>query len=222
MRILKESEIDVLGPEDLREYAKELARYAKELEELAYKDPLTGLNNRRALENELKSLERGNYALLFIDVDNFKKINDTYGHKAGDHVLKRIARALKGSTRISRGQDKLFTEAFTGRYGGDEMIVLLKDIKPENIPYVMERITEYVEREKDNLKKTLKRLWRMKKYPHSEEVLRDIENISLSMGVGVFEEYTPEVLKTADKALYQTKRHRVEQKYQSDTFNPLK
>lgn len=92
------------------------------LQEMVTQDGLTGLGNRLSLhqwiERELSRTRRHNspLALMMIDVDHFKKINDTLGHIGGDHVLKTIASVFKRSTR---GSDLLF------RFGGDEFTILL-------------------------------------------------------------------------------------------------
>lgn len=96
---------------------------AHELEALATRDSLTGLPNRlilvERLTTALKRADRGEHdvAVAFVDCDRFKKINDTYGHQAGDEYLKHVARALAGSVR------EVDTVA---RLGGDEFIVLLE------------------------------------------------------------------------------------------------
>lgn len=87
------------------------------------RDGLTGLNNRRRLEQYLIELDEQNWGgvschLLLMDVDRFKKINDTYGHLVGDQVLKQVAEQLKRTFGNSK--------AFLARYGGDEFIVILK------------------------------------------------------------------------------------------------
>lgn len=93
-----------------------------ELEHTAIRDPLTGLYNRRefqrALASELARLKRygGNCSLAMIDVDGFKRVNDTQGHAAGDAVLRLVAQILTTHTR------KTDTVA---RYGGDEFVVLM-------------------------------------------------------------------------------------------------
>jgi len=94
------------------------------LNQLADNDPLTGLPNRRffnrSLEHALllKKRNNTNLSVLFLDLDNFKKINDTKGHDVGDKVLKRIAKIL---TITIRATD------FTSRWGGEEFIVLMLD-----------------------------------------------------------------------------------------------
>ena len=96
-------------------------------EQLAEEDPLTGLVNRRGFDLELsKALELGAQfkmvsALLLVDVDHFKSVNDTFGHQAGDAALKTIANALTRS--FPRRSDCV------ARYGGDEFAVILRDLR---------------------------------------------------------------------------------------------
>jgi diguanylate cyclase (GGDEF)-like protein len=95
-----------------RELAERSARTAREL----LVDPLTGLGNRRLLERELEASAAG--AALFLDVDNFKRVNDLCGHAIGDEVLRRLAAVLRACCR---------TGDILVRYGGDEFVVLLED-----------------------------------------------------------------------------------------------
>ncbi|HET9656821.1 MAG TPA: GGDEF domain-containing protein [Kineosporiaceae bacterium] len=95
-----------------QELAERSARTAREL----LVDPLTGLGNRRLLERELEASSAG--AALFLDVDNFKRVNDLCGHAVGDEVLRRVAEVLRQCCRTG---DVLV------RYGGDEFVVLLQD-----------------------------------------------------------------------------------------------
>jgi len=88
------------------------------LENMGYFDALTGLPNRsvmsRLVEVSMAQLHRGNiadFSFLLVDLDHFKKVNDTYGHQAGDHVLQSVARIMTASKR---------TEDEIGRYGGEE------------------------------------------------------------------------------------------------------
>ena len=100
---------------------------AAEIEHLAFYDPLTGLPNRRLLIDRLKqalatSGRRGHEgALLFIDLDNFKALNDTRGHEMGDQLLLQVAERLTGCVRKSDT---------VARLGGDEFVVILEDLGP--------------------------------------------------------------------------------------------
>jgi diguanylate cyclase (GGDEF)-like protein len=110
------------------------------LEHMAFHDPLTGLANRSLLFNELeKTIERlrqggGHFALLFVDLDGFKEINDRLGHKAGDEVLIEVGRRLAGGVR----QDDV-----VARYGGDEFIILARSVRnPSDARRLAERLLE--------------------------------------------------------------------------------
>jgi len=101
----------------------------KELEEKMETDPLVNIPNRRGFEKELQRaiLHRNRYqtsaALIFLDLDNFKHINDQFGHLAGDEVLKRVAQKLSSEIR---GTDMI------ARIGGDEFAILLWHINVSN------------------------------------------------------------------------------------------
>jgi diguanylate cyclase (GGDEF)-like protein len=116
--------------------ARELERSLLEQERLAISDALTGLHNRRffdqSLELEAARMERGNtsLALLLLDLDHFKWINDRYGHQVGDDVLVEVARRLEP---VVRGGDLI------ARYGGEEFVVLLPDTGPARAREVGER-----------------------------------------------------------------------------------
>ena len=110
------------------------------LEQLSQLDPLTNLYNRRHLfariEAELARVRRGRpLALVMLDLDFFKRVNDTQGHLRGDALLKEIATALAATTR---------TSDVTGRYGGDEFAVVLPDTEPEQALGVAERVAKSV------------------------------------------------------------------------------
>lgn len=107
------------------------------LEELSRRDALTNLFNRRylleRLEVELARVKRGQkLAILMVDLDGFKRVNDTQGHLRGDLLLKEIGDVLAATTRLSD---------VAGRYGGDEFVILLPDTDEEQARAVAERVT---------------------------------------------------------------------------------
>lgn len=104
-------------------------------------DPLTGLYNRRFIEREYARLmelarrQDSRLAVVFADIDNFKEVNDRYGHSAGDLLLSAISETLAGTIR---GSDLLC------RYGGDEFVILMDGADIEHARRLSERITENV------------------------------------------------------------------------------
>jgi diguanylate cyclase (GGDEF)-like protein/PAS domain S-box-containing protein len=116
----------------------ELKKAQIQMENLAFYDPLTGLSNRRLFKNRLdkavKSVQRTNtsIALLFLDLDQFKRVNDSLGHDTGDSLLKEIARRLDQNVRENDT---------VSRIGGDEFTILLTDINNTNdVRIVAEKI----------------------------------------------------------------------------------
>ncbi|MBZ5501599.1 MAG: diguanylate cyclase [Acidobacteriia bacterium] len=121
----------------LVELQRELQAKNRLLEELALTDALTGLPNRRAIESwaerEISAAARHGFSfwVVLIDLDNFKRVNDTYGHDAGDVVLKRFSQILKEHTRSSD---------ISGRIGGEEFLHIVTYADPRGVPVVAERI----------------------------------------------------------------------------------
>src|SRR5690606_37803124 len=98
------------------------ARAQAELAELALRDALTGLRNRRYLDERLDELlgrSAGPIAVIFIDLDDFKLVNDTHGHDVGDAVLAAVGERLSGSAR---------TSDIVARLGGDEFVMVCVDV----------------------------------------------------------------------------------------------
>ena len=148
----------------------------------AFTDALTGLYNRRYLNNFLEkftSLRKDdtNFAVVFIDIDNFKLVNDTLGHVTGDCILKILASKLK---LLSRPKDILC------RYGGEEFIIIFSDIPKE-------QALEKAEHIRSNI----------------EGMLFDCEQqkitISVGLSIGTKENDINQSIEEADKALYMAK-----------------
>ncbi len=122
---------------ELQSLVSELEKTTAHLEDLVNSDPLTDLLNRRGLENvlprELAFAKRKNSELLaaLIDLDNFKAVNDTYGHHIGDQVLRNVAETLRRTVRASD---------WLGRVGGDEFLILLPATSLEEGVKAAERI----------------------------------------------------------------------------------
>jgi diguanylate cyclase (GGDEF)-like protein len=125
---------------DAEEDAREMSKKAAYFESVATVDGLTGLFNRKAFDSKLKeAAETYNsggepFSLVIFDVDDFKKVNDTFGHTAGDKVLKIVAQTLKNTFRKND---------FIARYGGDEFAVVIEGLSEE---MARERIREFKER----------------------------------------------------------------------------
>lgn len=118
------------------ELHRELQSKNANLEELARTDALTGLPNRRAIEEwadkQLKGSSRHGFPIWFVlaDLDAFKQVNDTFGHAAGDAVLRTFAETLKQGTRASD---------MCGRLGGDEFLTVITHVSAENIELTANR-----------------------------------------------------------------------------------
>lgn len=163
----------------------------QEIERLAFFDPLTGLPNRRLLLDRLQhalevSARNGNRgALLYIDLDNFKSLNDTLGHDKGDLLLTEIAQRLKHSVRKSNT---------VARFGGDEFVVMLEDLS-EN-PWEAAAQAEHVA---EKILGSFHEPFQLNGYDYHS---------STSIGVAMFGNTgngLKELLKRADLAMYQAK-----------------
>lgn len=167
----------------------------KEHEHAANVDALTGVNNRRWLQDMIATLKGHDLldsmplAVLMLDVDHFKRYNDTYGHKSGDLVLQMVARTMRKSLRPS---DML------ARYGGEEFVILLPRTPAKQAQAVAERLRKAVE-----------------KCQISAEQGQALPSVTVSVGVSPLKENETieEAIEVADQALYLAKdngRNRIE------------
>jgi len=167
--------------------ALEQAITHEELEKLAYTDELTALLNRRAFGKEVtrrikhQTRSRKTAALLYLDLDNFKNVNDSKGHGLGDQILQDLARHLQQNTRVGD---------YTARLGGDEFVVWLEEISAQDAQLKARNIIRYG--------------------AHLAQ-LADISGPQLSISVGIAmshpdgEQTVDSLIEDADKALYRAK-----------------
>lgn len=162
--------------------------YESKLEHLAFHDPLTGLKNRRIFKDIVtETIETADdlhcNALLYIDLDKFKHVNDTYGHHVGDQMLKQFAKRLVSCVR----QNDVVC-----RVGGDEFLILLKDIHDkQTIVDIVERILQASQK--------------------SYEIGQYALQVTASVGISEFTNDSNDfrsLLQRADQALYKAKEHR--------------
>lgn len=162
------------------------SRFNQSLQELSMKlelaartDPLTGLLNRRGLEQKLEQKAWGAPALLLMDVDHFKNINDEHGHEYGDEYLQLVACSLEGLL--------MKYPSLTSRWGGEEFLVVLEH------PAIMADVAELIR----------------KSISHATLTTQQGANISSTISIGVAEvkvgESMIKALSRADKALYEAK-----------------
>lgn len=173
----------------------------KAMRDMAYYDALTGLPNRRMLSDRLAqamavSKRSGEYcALMFLDLDNFKPLNDQYGHEVGDVLLIETADRIK---QCLREKDTV------ARFGGDEFVVMLTGLNV-NRNIAIEQIRLVAEKIKDAINRTYELKARLKDV--DEDGLQ--HRCTVSMGIALFinhEIAEKDLLNNADKAMYQAKR----------------
>ncbi len=159
-------------------------RREMKIKKMSQTDALTNVFNRRYIGEQLSTLEskkKATYAVVLLDLDYFKKINDDYGHEVGDEVLQRVATILCTTTRI---QDVV------GRFGGEEFILILKDQNLQQAIEIAERCRKIIEQE--------------------EFVLETGETLktSASFGVALAQENAKKehTIRMADRALYLAKQ----------------
>ncbi len=179
----------VIGAEELQNLAETYNRVYAENQETqkiirhqAEHDALTELLNRGSYEKVLSIYEKGEvpFALILVDVDIFKSVNDTYGHAVGDEILKKVSRLLKNAFR---------SIDYVCRIGGDEFAVVMVDVT-SNLQYTVE----------DKITSINKELAKAE---------ANLPAISLSVGVAFSDRENPgeSIFKDADKALYYVKEH---------------
>jgi diguanylate cyclase (GGDEF)-like protein len=112
-----------------------LIRTFETSETQAHTDPLTGLLNRRSLENRVRELQSDGipYSLAYGDLDFFKTLNDVHGHEAGDQALRLFSRVMRDSVR---------PVDLVSRYGGEEFVIVLPDCTTDTSTIVLERVRE--------------------------------------------------------------------------------
>jgi len=169
----------------LSTYNIELKEKTAQLEKLSVTDGLTGLFNHRHFWNLMNTemtrvgVNNGNLALVLVDLDDFKRVNDKFGHSVGDVLLKTIADVLKDTVRDTD---------IVARYGGEEFAIMLPDTDEGGVQNVAEKLRAAVETIRFNV-------------PDTDIVLK----VTVSIGVSVFRGNRREFFNAADRALYQSK-----------------
>ncbi|MDZ7804100.1 GGDEF domain-containing protein [Thiohalophilus sp.] len=164
------------------------------IRQLAYYDELTGLPSRRSLRQTLLS-QGSRYSLAMVDVDHFKKLNDTYGHDVGDQVLKMLATHLR---RIKGGK------AF--RYGGEEFTLVFPGKLADEAQAPLEQLRETIA----STPFKVRHKSRPAKRPENPQPKSDPPELSISVSIGVADTTLADdpqsIMKRADQALYQGKK----------------
>ena len=165
----------------------ELSQVVHELTELSLRDPLTGLYNRRGFDERLlEEFARARrygapLSLIMIDIDHFKRVNDTHGHAVGDIAISHVARLLTKDRRVSD---------IVARYGGEELVLLLPHTPRDGAFSLAERLRYQIEHA-----------------PFRAGEIHD--QLTVSMGVAIYERAMREpsdLLQAADRAMYRSKR----------------
>ena len=175
--------------DDLQDQTASLEDRARELEEISKRDTLTGLHNRRALNEFLetefdRSIKNDTpLSIAYADLDKFKNINDTYGHQIGDQVLQTTAKILQSCVRSCD---------VVARYGGEEFVVAFPTTDSDTIRMICERIVKAFQ-------------------DTTHDVARDTElTVTISIGMATYDQdqrfdSVGEFVQAADKALYRAK-----------------
>jgi len=173
--------------ETLAESKEEVKRQNSELRFLATRDPLTRCLNRRAMFESFERLfdvarrNSANLACIMIDIDHFKKVNDHYGHVAGDKIIRFVAKALQTASR---------TEDIVARYGGEEFCIIMPGVDIDRALVVADRLRLTISED-------------------FHEKFTSSRDLTVSMGIAMLQRdvaNTVDLLNRADQALYSAKR----------------
>ncbi|GAB6069402.1 hypothetical protein JCM30760_04990 [Thiomicrorhabdus hydrogeniphila] len=154
--------------------------------QMAFFDPLTQLENRTFFKRKVNELintdPNGHFAILFLDLDGFKQVNDTLGHNIGDELLKVVAKRIQNTLRSNNDESHIC------RFGGDEFVVLLKNSKEKTGSQISLRLLNQIER--------------------IIKIEDDELQVSTSIGVALYPQHGKDIdtlLRHADTAMYQSK-----------------
>jgi len=159
---------------------KRMQKMQQDLEFFLRRDPLTGLYNRRGYNHNIPNIEKSSYgAILMCDIDHFKKVNDSYGHDAGDYVLQSISKMIRENIRM---QD------LTVRWGGEEFFIFLSEVTLSEAYLISEKLRKKIEHTS---------------IPYNNQLI----DVTMSIGISVVEKNIPlnEAIKNADSAMYLSK-----------------
>jgi len=164
-----------------KELEEEVEIRTKQLKELAEKDSLTGCLNHKSLfavlDETIANSKKNGFVVAMMDIDNFKKVNDKYGHPKGDEVIEKVAEVIKNSLR---------DDDIVGRYGGEEFLAIMPSITKKQSERIAERIRKNIE----NL-----------------VFEPEIFNVTISIGVVLYKnENAIQLVNRADKLMYEAKK----------------
>lgn len=139
-------------------------------------DKLTGLLNRGAFDNDIMGLSLDeSYSIIFIDIDNFRKFNNKFGHQVGDIVLQKVSCEISNSIRVS---DKAY------RYGGEEIVILLKDCNRRKALEIAEKVRLNINELNNNPYPSITISLGVASYPddgkHADEIIKASDNALLT------------------------------------------
>ncbi|AFM39454.1 diguanylate cyclase (GGDEF) domain-containing protein [Desulfosporosinus acidiphilus SJ4] len=197
-QVKKEAELYRLSNIELKKANQKMSKYQEQLEKdnqklklLSTLDEVTGIPNRRSFEETLKRewnrcLREGKpLSLIIVDIDNFKRYNDSYGHLQGDKCLRNVAKFLAGI--LKRSSD------FIGRFGGEEFAAILSNTSYEDALNIANQMKKGIERQKIA-------------HDQSSTIPYITVSLGLATTVPTFESTIVELVSVADKLLYQAKR----------------